>query len=129
MSMFTKRLAMTTAAVLIAVAGLAAQEAASAATDPAGRWALSVQSPHGAIEMTLELQVDGTKLTGTLRSSHTGDRAVAGEIAGRRITLQTTGGDPDEQFGVTATLAGDALDGYLSTAIGDVTFSGRRVKG
>jgi hypothetical protein len=128
MSIFSKRLATAVAVALIAVASVAAQEAASAAPDPAGRWALSVQSPHGAMEMTLELRVDGTKITGTLRSSHTGDRAVAGEMAGRRITLQATGGDPDEQFGLTATLAGDALDGYLSTAIGDVTFTGRRVK-
>ena len=85
---------------------------------------MAVDSPHGAMEMGLTLSQNGGKVTGTFASPH-GDMAVEGEFADGTLKLATEG-----EAGITfnAKLKDkDTLTGYISSSMGDMTFTAKRV--
>jgi hypothetical protein len=117
------------AAVLAIAQFAAAQDAKKSTPNVAGNWSVAVTSPHGSVEMTLALKQDGAKITGTLSSSHTGDRAVEGEFTDGTLKLATTTGAPEEQLALTAHVKdGVTMTGYLSSGMGDMDFTGSRSK-
>jgi hypothetical protein len=94
-----------------------------------GRWAGRITgTPHGDMAMGLSLKQDGTKVTGTLTTDHTGDLPVEGELRGRTLKLSTTG-NAEPQLTLTGTLKDEGtLGGTLSSQMGDMTWSAERVK-
>ena len=49
------------------------------AADISGAWALSVDTPNGKIESTVDMKQDGEKLTGTLHNQF-GDAPISGTV-------------------------------------------------
>ena len=122
------------AAALIVSAGPAAVAVAApvqggntSAPTVAGKWTMTVKSPHGEVSMGLALQQDGKKITGTLATPHGDDLRVEGEFAGETLTLATPEGG-DTRITLTAKLKGNGtLDGYMSSQMGDMTWTAARV--
>ena len=94
-----------------------------------GRWTGRITgTPHGDMAMGLSLKQEGTKVTGTLTTDHTGDLPVEGELQGRTLKLSTTG-NAEPQLTLTGTLKDEGtLGGTLSSQMGDMTWSAERVK-
>jgi hypothetical protein len=58
------------------------------AADVAGEWKATAEGPNGAMERTLSLKVDGTKLTGETVSSFIGKSVIEnGKVDGDTITF------------------------------------------
>jgi hypothetical protein len=52
----------------------------------AGKWNVSIQSPNGASEATLDLKVDGKKVAGSIQSQ-AGEAKLEGEVADAKMTF------------------------------------------
>ena len=128
----TIALAVITLSVLITARAAAAPQHDKAEQKSApgvtGRWSMSVKgSPHGDVTMALELTQEGKKVSGTLATPHGDELQVAGEFADGTLTLATTSGG-ESKISLTAKLKEDGtLDGYLSSQMGDMTWTARRV--
>ena len=130
----TIALAVTTLSVLVSVSAAFADAPQDSKTEQksaasvTGRWSLSVKgSPHGDVTMGLELTQEGKKVSGTFATPHGDDLQVAGEFAEGTLTLATTSGG-ESKISMTAKLKEDGtLDGYLSSQMGDMTWTARRV--
>jgi hypothetical protein len=84
-------------------------------------------SPHGDVTMGLELTQEGKKVSGTFATPHGDDLQVAGEFGEGTLTLATTSGG-ESKITMTAKMKEDGtLDGYLSSQMGDMTWTARRV--
>ena len=96
----------------------------------AGKWTMSVDSPHGAMTLGLVLKQEGKTITGTFASPH-GELPIDGEFADRTLKLTTTvshDGDSTEMT-LNAKLKDDgSLAGYLSSAMGDMMWTAQRAK-
>ena len=105
--------------------GKTGEESAASVT---GRWNMSVKgSPHGDVTMGLELTQEGKKVSGSLATPHGDNLQVAGEFAEGTMTLAKTSGG-ESKISMTAKLKEDGtLDGYLSSQMGDMTWTARRV--
>jgi hypothetical protein len=125
-------------ALVLAAVTLSASQGASAPTrgdkkadsqTVDGRWAGRITgTPHGDMAMGLSLKQDGTKVTGTLTTEHTGDLPVEGELTDRTLKLSTAA-NAEPALTLTGTLKDDgALGGTLSSQMGDMTWSAERVK-
>jgi hypothetical protein len=117
------------AVVIVMAAPLGAQHDKHASTDVSGTWTMAVEgSPHGATTMGLTLRQDGKVVTGSFASPH-GDMQVKGEFADGRLTLATVASDGASEITFKATLKGDgSLSGYLSSSMGDMTWTATRKK-
>jgi hypothetical protein len=123
-------------AVIALVAGLMAMGLAlpaaqgdnsSTKATVAGRWTVRVEgSPHGAMTMGLVLRQEGKNVTGTFASPH-GDMPLEGEFTDGTLTLATSGGDPQITFNAKLKDNG-TLAGFLSSSMGDMTWTAERVK-
>jgi len=92
----------------------------------AGQWTLNVKSPHGEVGMALDLTQEGKKITGTLATPHGDVLPVTGEFTENTLTLSTPG-PGDSRITMTAKLIENGtLDGYLSSQMGDMTWTARR---
>jgi hypothetical protein len=98
-----------------------------AASGVAGRWTMSVKGgPHGDATMGLALEQKGRQVSGTFATPHGDDLQIQGEFAAGTLTLATPGGG-DHKITITAKLKDDGtLDGYLSSQMGDMTWTARR---
>jgi hypothetical protein len=111
-------------ASLISVMLLAAAVRAQA-PGVAGKWDLSVESPHGVMTMGLDLEQKGDQVTGKLIGFMNQDRDVKGQFVKGQLTLATA----NDELGFTATLKADgSLAGHLSTPQGDTSWKGVRAK-
>ncbi len=72
--------------ILTIVLLLAASALAFATADVAGSWQVSVDTPNGKFESTVDLKQDGDKLTGTLHNQF-GDSAMTGSVKENEVTL------------------------------------------
>ena len=132
----------STAAILVAVTlsvGVRAGEYQAARADQdkkteqkaapgiAGRWTMSVKGgPHGDATMGLALEQKGKQVSGIFATPHGDDLQVQGEFAEGTLSLATPGGG-DARITMTAKLKDDGtLDGYLSSQMGDMTWTARR---
>lgn len=95
----------------------------------AGRWTMSVKSgPHGDATMGLALEQNGKKVSGIFATPHGDDLEVVGEFAEGTLALATPGGG-ESKITMTAKLKDDGtLDGYLSSQLGDMTWTARRAR-
>jgi hypothetical protein len=83
-----KMLSVMTIALLSAVCLLAGGAKA------AGKWQMSLESPHGPMTAGLDMKQEGGKLTGTCSSDHLGTIPINGTVDGEKIsfTIQVTDG-------------------------------------
>ena len=89
---------------------------------------MTVQAgPHGATTMGMALEQEGKTVTGSFASPH-GELALAGEFADGTLTLATKNADgPQITFNAKLKENG-TLAGYLSSEMGDMTWTAERVK-
>jgi hypothetical protein len=95
----------------------------------AGKWTISAETPHGAMDFQLALKQDGAKLTGTF-TSQGGDIPVAGEVVNGVLTFKMTQepqGFPALAF--RAKIKDDGImSGTMSSDSGDMAFTAKRAK-
>lgn len=105
------------------------EEAAPPAQDVSGTWAITMQTPQGAREMTAELEMseDG-KVTGEI-SSERGDTPVDdGKMADDLLSFETTRSMGGQSFtaGWSLTVEGERLSGSMSAGPMSMDISGER---
>jgi hypothetical protein len=86
----------------------------SAATAIAGKWTLSVQTPHGPMTAGLQVKQDGAKISGTCDSDHMGSLPLAGTVDGKRVSFSI-----EIEGGQKITFSG-AVDGSKMTGTTDL---------
>src|SRR5262245_12323224 len=104
----------TLAAIVLAAAGIVSAQQAppkpeakpetKAPAGVAGKWIRSVETQNGTMNPTLDLKVDGKKLTGTITGPQ-GDAPLTGGLADNKLTfsinVQTNSGDMKIDFAGT----------------------------
>lgn len=103
---------------------------AKAPATVAGKWILALETQNGTMNPTLDLKVDGKKVTGTL-SSPQGDVAVTGEFAESKLTLNMSfqGNGGEMQLTFAGTLKADGtLAGTMSFPQGELPWTATRPK-
>ena len=121
-----KGLALIAAMIPFAGAGVASPQE-SKGPDVTGTWTVTVkgQGAHGDTTAELVLTQERKSVSGTLRA-HGNQHELKGELAGRELTLATTGGT-QQQLSLTATLLDDGtLDGHISGPMGDLRWTATR---
>ena len=96
-----------------------------AATSVAGKWTMTLETPHGKMTAIFDLTVEGRKVTGTLASDHSDKVGIAGEFVNGKLTFKVI--DGDMSFAGTMKDA-DTLNGIVSSERGDLTGVAKRVK-
>ena len=98
----------------------------------AGRWALSIDSPQGAMESTLTLQQSGASLSGSIAAQMGTAEISEGSISGNSFTFKITIESPNGSMLVTftGTIQGTSMKGTVSTGqMGAMGFTGTRLPG
>jgi hypothetical protein len=122
---------------------LAAAQAASSQAKPdppkaetkappsvAGKWTLNVDGGGGAMDLPMELKVDGKKLTGTIVGPQGEPANLAGEYADGKLTFTLTTPDGGMTITFKATLKEDGtIAGSLDMQGNEVPWTATRVKG
>jgi hypothetical protein len=127
---------MVTAAAL--VAGASAQQTQTkpeakpaAVKDVSGKWNMSVEMQDGSHTSTMDLQLEGKKVTGAV-NSELGTAPLAGEFADGKLTftLSLDGPNGTLQFAFSGTLKDDGtLAGSMAMGdMGDIPWTATRVK-
>jgi hypothetical protein len=117
-------------AVVCVTAMVSAQQAPAAAPDLTGKWTMKVSGgPHGDAAMALTLKQDGEKLTAGFNPGHDGEIPMTGTFVKGAITLKSPANDDGAVITMKGTLKADGtLSGFLSSAMGDMTWSAIRDK-
>ena len=128
MKQMTRLLMIVGAVVMFAAATMAAQ--APAAADLSGKWTMKVSGgPHGDAAMSLVLKQDGEKVAAQFNPGHDGDIPMSGTFAKGALTLVSPNDDQGSHITMKGTLKADgSLSGFLSSAMGDMTWSAAREK-
>lgn len=131
------------AALLMLATGLAAQtptpkeQAPAAKPDPkaapalTGKWSLSVETPQGTMANTMDLKLDGKKVTGTI-TSQMGTTELAGEFTDGKLTFNMSVDTPNGTLQIAwsgafkddGTLSGTASLGDM----GQMSWTASRIK-
>jgi hypothetical protein len=129
MKSMTRVLMIVGTVVMLAAATMAAQ-APSAAPDLTGKWTMKVSGgPHGDTAMALTLKQDGEKVTAMFNPGHDGDIPMSGTFVKGALTLKSPANDEGQAITMKGTLKTDgSLAGFLSSAMGDMTWSAVRDK-
>ncbi|HEY2017054.1 MAG TPA: hypothetical protein VGH38_26295 [Bryobacteraceae bacterium] len=77
----------------------------------AGKWQMSMDTPHGAVEGPLEVQQEGAKVTGTYTVEHIGTMPLSGTVDGKKVSLSVVVPGADVRFGFDGTVDGDTMSG------------------
>lgn len=105
-----RRLFLVISMVVFSAPGMSAQAGAGReAGSVAGAWGLTLESPHGAIQFTLQLKQEGSKLSGT--AEHEGQlHPLTGSVQKNQIgfSFQPRG---DATLAFKGTVDGDKMSG------------------
>ena len=130
--------------VMLITVSLVGHAAAAAAQEPpkpeqkpeqktdsvAGNWIMSLEGPQGPMQITLVMQQEGTKVTGTL-TSQMGETTLEGTFEAGKLAFSITfeGGSGTMQLYFAAELKEDGtLAGVLSGPMGDMPWVAERAK-
>ena len=129
MKSMTRVLMFVGAVVMFAAATIAAQ-AQPAAPDLSGKWTMKVSGgPHGDAAMALVLKQEGEKVTATFNPGHDGDIPMSGTFVKGALTLKSPANEDGQAITMKGTLKTDgSMSGFLSSAMGDMTWSAARDK-
>ncbi|MBA3271141.1 MAG: hypothetical protein H0T71_11585 [Acidobacteria bacterium] len=115
------------AVALIALVGLVATPRAQGGVD--GNWAVTFDTPMGAMDATASFKSDGEELTGTLESQ-AGSTTFKGTIKATTLNfvmnINTPQGDLSIQM--TGELDGDAIKGTFDFGQGTGAWTAKRAK-
>jgi hypothetical protein len=78
-------------------AALALSAAVVSAADVTGSWTLTVETPGGTRQSTVELKQDGKNLTGAVHSQ-VGDAPLTGSVDGDQVSFSVTRERDGQQF-------------------------------
>ena len=92
----------------------------------AGKWTMSLETPHGTFAMTFDLTVTGDKVGGTLSSDQTGVAPIKGTFTDGKVAL-TADVAQGLEFHFTFKDK-DTLTGNLSSPMGDLACVATRGK-
>lgn len=128
MNRVVRMLSACSVVVLLATTMLAAQSAPAA--DLTGKWTMKVSGgPHGDAAMSLVLKQEGEKVTGAFNPGHDGDIPMTGTFAKGALTLKSPANDDGAVITMKGALKADgSLSGFLSSAMGDMTWTAARDK-
>ena len=92
-----------------------------------GSWKVTVQTPMGAQEATLNFKVSGNTLTGTQANASGSVPIEDGKVEGNKVSWKAHVTSP---FALTldcsGTVDGDKISGTVNTSFGPSPFSGQR---
>ena len=130
MKRMTRVLLIVGAVVMLATAALPAAQGAQPAPDLSGKWTMKVSGgPHGDAAMSLVLKQDGEKVAAAFNPGHDGDIPMTGTFVKGALTLKSPANDDGAVITMKGTLKADgSLSGFLSSAMGDMTWSAARDK-
>ena len=101
-----------------------------AAQDLTGKWTMKVSGgPHGDTAMSLVLKQDGEKITAAFDPGHDGEIPMTGTLVKGALTMESPANDDGAKITMKAMLKADGtLSGFLSSQMGDMTWTAARVK-
>jgi hypothetical protein len=84
-----------------------------------GNWEMTMDSPHGKMTGPLTLHQDGTKISGTYETEHTGKLTINGKVDGEKVlfTIEVPGGEMTINF--EGSKDGDKLSGTTKPLNGE----------
>jgi hypothetical protein len=137
-----KRLFSVVFSFLLTAPLLLAQDSPPNNSQPAnvgGAWQISWQGRNGTQQATMQIEQDGTKLTGTFEDA-SGSSSVTGSIAGNKLSFSVPIQGRPVTLAFTGTIDGDKMSGTFQPqggggrrgrggAQGSYTWSGIRGKG
>lgn len=92
-----------------------------------GKWHITINTPMGDKSGVLDLEADGTLLTGSLSDDSHHIAITDGKIAGNQLSWSARITKPMRMnFKFTATIDADRISGTAKYALGKATFSGTR---
>ena len=86
-----------------------AQETASA--NIAGKWTVSIDTPHGNVTGTMQLEQSGGKVTGTLAAGQFGTLSLTGTVDGAKVSFSVYVTEPAHYFTFSGTVDGARMSG------------------
>ena len=90
---------------------MAAQESQVEATKVAGKWQMTMDTPHGAVQGDMQLEQDGAALSGTYTVEHMGSMKVTGKADGKKVSMKVEVPGANVTFGFTGMVDGDKMSG------------------
>lgn len=125
-----KRLLTVIGMVLLSAMVTMAAQAPAAPADLTGKWTMMVKGgPHGDAAMSLVLKQQGDKLTAAFNPGHDGDIPMTGTFAKGALVLESPANDDGAKIVMKGSLKHDGtLSGFLSSQMGDMTWSASRDK-
>ena len=86
-----------------------AQETATAKL--AGKWTMSMDTPHGPVKGPLQVQQEGAKLTATFEIESMGKMSITGTVDGLKVAFSLTVPNSDQAFTFSGTVDGAKMSG------------------
>ena len=126
-----KRLYLIAFTFLLAAPLLVAQSSDANNSQPAsigGAWQISWQGRGGSQQATMQIEQDGTKLSGTFQDSG-GPSAVTGSIAGNSVSFSVQVQARPMTLAFTGTIDGDKMSGTFQPQGGSGGGGGRGGRG
>jgi hypothetical protein len=77
----------------------------------AGKWVMTLDTPHGAVKGPLQIQQDGAKLTATFEAEHIGSLSATGSVDGKKVSFALNVPNSDETFTFSGTVDGTKMSG------------------
>ena len=87
----------------------------------AGKWQVSMDTPHGLMKGSIDFQQDGSKVTGTMDIGPMGSFALKGSVEGEKVTFQVELPDNAGTLTFTGKVDGDKMSG--TTNPHDITWT------
>lgn len=83
----------------------------SPAAKIAGRWQMSMETPHGVVKGPFDIGQDGANLTVELQTEMFGKLSGTGSVEGNKVSFHLTVPDGPQSFGFSGTVDGSKMSG------------------
>ena len=115
------------ATAFAASAALASFAALAADANVTGTWTMSVESPQGARESTLNLKQEGTAVSGTIKGAR-GENPISGTVSGNDVKLSYTisFGEREITMNYEGKVDGNTITGKIVTQRGEQPFTAKK---
>ena len=77
----------------------------------AGKWQMTMDTPHGAVNGDLQVEQDGPKVSGTYTVEHMGSMNVSGKVDGKKVSFSVEVPGANMSFAFNGTVEGDKMSG------------------
>ena len=96
----------------------------------AGKWLIAYDTQQGTMNATLDLKLDGKKISGTV-SSQQGESPISGELVDGKVTFTLAYNSPNGAINIACTATqkpDDTLEGNMDGGQFQLPFTATRVK-